>query len=329
MLDKDFQPAKNIVNDALCFDLRVDVDRLPADKMKAYYEVELKALSSQNPSGLPTAKQKREAKEAARGRLEEEAKDGRYKKSKCIPIMWDAVSNEVLLGATSPTHVDRLVSLFQQTFGYGLEPVSAGKRAIGSGDASCSTFVEGSTGDAAWVPDDTSRDFLGNEFILWLWYFSDTVSDTVQVGEGSEITFMLARSLVLDCPRGQTDRSTFKHGGPSRLPEAKRAVKSGKLPRKVGPTIVRRGEQFEFALSAESLGVGGATVPRLPEDVTQARAKLEERVRMIRDLSESVDLLCGKFFRIRLTNEWAETLAEMRGWLVGADPRNREGWPIG
>ena len=176
VLDKDFQPAKNIINYALFFDLCVDVAKLPADKLKAYYEVELKALSAMNDSGLPTAKQKREAKEAARDRLEVEAKDGRYKKRKLVPVMWDSVTNEVLFGATSLTHVDRLVSLFQQTFGFGLEPVSAGKRAhelaaTAVDDSLSSAFIPGvSAGDVAWIPDDTSRDFLGNEFFLWLWY---------------------------------------------------------------------------------------------------------------------------------------------------------------
>jgi len=117
-LDVAFEPAKNIVNDALCVELCVEFDKLPADKLKAYYEVDLKALAAQNPTGLPNAKQKREAKESARDRLEDEAKDGRYRKRKCMPMLWDATSNEVLFGVTSYAHVDRLVSLFQQTFGF-------------------------------------------------------------------------------------------------------------------------------------------------------------------------------------------------------------------
>src|SRR5690606_24163183 len=72
ILDTDFTFAKNIVNDTLHFELRVDTDKLPADLMRAYYAVELKALSGKNPSGFPSARQKREAKENARDRLEEE-----------------------------------------------------------------------------------------------------------------------------------------------------------------------------------------------------------------------------------------------------------------
>jgi hypothetical protein len=108
-LDTDFTLEKNVVNDAMTFDLRIDTDKLPAGLMKAYYAIELKALTKGNPSGFPSAKQKREAKESARDRLEEEAADGRrFKKRTCIPILWDRLNNHLLFGATSVSHVDRL-----------------------------------------------------------------------------------------------------------------------------------------------------------------------------------------------------------------------------
>src|SRR5262249_46644108 len=87
VLDTDLEHAQNALNAPLHFDLRIDVDKLPADLMRAYTAVELKALAAENPSGLPSGRQRREAKEIARERLEKEAKDGRYKKRKCIPIL--------------------------------------------------------------------------------------------------------------------------------------------------------------------------------------------------------------------------------------------------
>src|SRR5688572_16472890 len=48
ILDTDFQLAKNIINDTLTFDLRVDVDKLPNDLLRAYFAVELKALSKKD-----------------------------------------------------------------------------------------------------------------------------------------------------------------------------------------------------------------------------------------------------------------------------------------
>lgn len=332
VLDTDFGLAKNVINDTLHFELRVDVDKLPGDLMRAYYAVELKALSANNPSGFPSAKQKREAKEIARDRLEQEAKDGRFRKRKCFPVLWDRLSNEVLFGATSVTQVDRLCNLFEQTFQEKLECMTAGRRAHllselnqqtrSVDDSAPSAFIPDVTPpDIAWIADESSRDFLGNEFLLWLWYYTDIVSDTIALADSSEVTVMLARSLTLECPRGQTGHETISHEGPTRLPEAKRAIQSGKLPRKAGLTIVRHGLQYELAVHAETLAVAGAKMPNLPEEVTDARAKLDERATQIRDLIETLDLLYDAFARKRFGKDWEGELAGMQRWLKREERR--------
>jgi hypothetical protein len=325
VLDTDFHLAKNVVNDTLSFDLRVDTDKLPSDLLRAYYSVELKALSKKNPSGLPSARQKREAKEIARERLEQESKDGRYKKRKCIPVLWDRQTNEVLFGAASLTQVDRLCNLFEQTFGIDLECATAGRRAYQLAelhkrtrlvdDAAPSAFVPGvSPTEVAWIADESSRDFIGNEFLLWLWYHTDVQSDTVALADKSEVTLMLARTLTLECPRGVTGHETITHEGPTRLPEARRAIQSGKLPRKVGLTLVRHGEQYELALHAETLAVGSAKLPP-PDEDADARGKLDGRADQIRALIETLDLLYEAFGRKRFGKDWEPELLAMQKWL--------------
>ncbi len=332
VLDVDFQLAKNIVNDMLTFELRVDVEKLPTDLLKAYYSVELKALAAGNHSGLPSARQKREAKENARDRLEQEGKDGRFKRRKCIPVVWDRLTNEVLFGATSLTHIDRLVSLFHQTFHFTLEAVTAGRRAYSLAelhqttrnvdDCKLSLFIPDVTPEeAGWIADDSSRDFVGNEFLMWLWFNSEGESDTIKVADNSEITYMIARTLTLECPRGQTGHETISHEGPSRLPEAKRAIQSGKLPRKLGLTLVRHAYQYELAIHAETLGIGSAKFPNPPEDIKDGRAKLEERADRVRHLIETLDLLYDAFGTQRFGKQWSDTLPRMQKWLAREERR--------
>lgn len=332
ILDTDFTLAKNIINDTLHFELRVDVDKLPSDLLRAYTAVELQALSRNNPSGFPSARQKREAKEIARERLEQEAKDGRYRKRKSIPVLWDRLANEVLFGATSLTQVERLCSLFDQTFGRKLECITAGRRAHHlaelSGrtrtvdDAAPSAFIPGtSPNEVAWIADESSRDFLGNEFLLWLWYHTDVVSDTIPLADKSEVAVMLARSLTLECPRGQTGHETISHEGPTRLPEARRAIQSGKLPRKAGLTLVRHDQQYELALHAETLAVGSARLPPASDDVADARGQLDERADQLRGMIETLDLLFDAFGAKRFGKEWETELAAIQKWLKREDRR--------
>jgi hypothetical protein len=324
ILDTRFDLAKNIVNDMLFFALRIDTHKLPGDLLKAYYQVDLEALTAGNPSGRPSARQKREAKESARERLEHEAKDGRFLKRKAIEVVWDRLSNEVYFGTTSLTHIDRLMVLFKNTFGCSFDAVTAGRRAYQLAelhqrsrhvdDAAPSVFIPGlSPTDVAWVLDEASRDFLGNEFLLWLWFYTDTQGDAIKLTDGSEATVMMAKTLTLECPRGQTGHETITHEGPTRLPEARRAIQAGKMPRKVGLTLVRHGLQYEFTLQAETLSIGSARLP--PSEEENDRARLDERATRLRSLIETLDLLFDAFGQSRFSPEWNKELSKMQKWL--------------
>jgi hypothetical protein len=325
ILDTRFDLAKNIVNDTLQFALRVDALKIPSDLLRAYTQIELQALAADNPSGMPSAKQRRQARLAARERLETEARDGRYTRRKVYPILWDGLSGELLVGSTASLVVDRLHTLFQQTFERGFESLGAGQQAFhlaetrnqtrGVDDAAPSTFVPGNTlGDVAWLPDAASRDFLGNEFLLWLWHTLDADDDTVTLSDKSELTVMFARTLLLECPRGQTGSERITSDVPTRLPEALRAIQSGKLPRKAGLVLVRHDQQYELTLHAEALAVSSAKLPA-PEGDNE-RARQEERVTQLRHLLETLDLLYDEFCRRRLGSEWKKELNKMQKWLA-------------
>jgi hypothetical protein len=325
LLDTQFDLAKNVINDTLQFALRVDSLKLPSDLLRAYTAMDLQALAEKNPSGRPSARQKREARESARQRMEAEARDGRYLRRKTYPVLWDGLSNELLVGTTSVVVLDRLSTLFEQTFDRSFEPLSSGPLAYrlaesrsqtrAVDDAEPSPYVPGlSPARLEWILDDDSKDFLGNEFLLWLWFTLENESDTIRLADDSEVTAMIARTLTLECPRAQTGRESISHEAPTRLPEARRAIQSGKLPRKLGLILNRHDSQYELSLSAENLAVSGAKLPA-PEE-TEERARLEERVTQLRHLIETLDLLYDAFGTHRHSDHWGKDLASMQKWLA-------------
>jgi hypothetical protein len=319
ILDLGFDLAKNVVEDALHFALRVDTQKLPADLLRSYTRAELQILAAENPSGRPSAKQKKEAREAAREKLEAEAKDGRYLRRKAYPMLWDGRANTLLVGTTSATVIDRLQNVFKDTFGYGLTLLDAGRKAVigphaAAAEARPSAFVPGAGAtEIAWVNDPASPTFLGNEFLLWLWFVLETEGDTLTLGDGSEMVVMLARTLMLDCPRALSGNETIRSDGPTKLPESRRAIQSGKLPRQAGLILVRQDQQYELTLQAETLAVGGAKFPA-PEE-REERARQAERVEQLRHLIETVDLLYDAFLARRLEAGWSRELELMKIWL--------------
>ncbi len=325
ILDTSFDLAKNIINDALHFAMRIDEIKMPADTLKAYYAVDLAALAAGNPSGLPSAKQKREARQSAKYRLEQEASDGRFVRRKMVSILWDRQTETIYLGTSSASATDRFLSLFKSTFGGTLESMTAGDVAMASAehhdqgrvidDAIPSTFTKTSETDLAWIHDERCRNFLGNEFLVWLWHTVENVSDSIKLEDDSEVAVMLARSLTLECPRGQFGSDTFRSDGPAKLPEAMRALRGGRLPRKAGLTLVRHDHAYEFTLQAETMAISSAKLPAPEAD--EDRARLEERVDQIRHFAETVTLLYGRFLSVRLGAEWEAERRRIFEWLAG------------
>src|SRR5205823_3639344 len=168
-------------------------------------------------------------------------------------------------------------------------------------------------GEVAWVNDPASHNYLGNEFLLWLWFVLEDESDTLALGDGSEVALMLARTLVLECPRAVSGSETIRSDGPTKLPEARRAIQAGKLPRQAGLIVVRHEQQYELTLQAETLAVSGAKLPAGEEG--EARARLEERAAHLRHLIETVELLYATFLQRRLSADWPKELERMQKWL--------------
>lgn len=316
ILDLGLDLAKNVVNDTLHCCLRIDTQKLPADLLRSYARAELEALAADNSSGRPSPKQKKEAREAARAKLEAEAQDGRYTRRKAFPVLWDRPSNSLLIGTTSASVLDRVGYLFKETFDCGILPVDVTLRAAALNAESNfrpSPFLSGqSPASVCWVADPASVNYLGNEFLLWLWFTLEG-DDTIPLGDGSTVSVMLARTLVLDCPRGQNGNETIRSDAPTRLPEARRAIQAGKLPRQAGLFLVRHDQQYELTLQAETLTVSGAKLP--PSEERDDRLRQEERVGQLRHLLETIDLLVDAFLKRRLSSEWAKELERMQRWL--------------
>ena len=268
LLDTNFSAAKNILGDALHFGVRVDSDQIPAAIRNAWLQMELLPLTVDNPDGKPTKAQRQEAKEMVEARCAEEAATGKFRRMAQTSVLWDASNDEIYVGSTSSTANELCVDMLERGFGLELEPVTSGKLAHTYAteykklDAlyglSPTPFVEqeGSGGRAEvtwWNGMSDNYDYLGNEFLLWLWWTFDTETDTLELSDESRVSGMFARTLALDCPRGESGKETISAESPIVLPEAMQAIQYGKLPRKAGLTLVRNDEQYDLTLAGGNI----------------------------------------------------------------------------
>jgi len=336
VLDMNFELGKNLVDDALHLAIRIDTDKIPGPLLRAYTQIETEARAQLNPSGIATKAQRQEAKEAAKLRAEAEAADGRFRRLNHCPILWDGQSNTLYAGSTSTTVLDRLQALFRETFDRPLEPITAGSLARGltPGDPEEPGRLTGNLGrgplalvggsgdetsSITWADGDTSNhDYLGNEFLVWMWHALQHDGETLGLSDGSEVTVMLAKTLTLDCPRGETGRDQLTDDAPTRLPEALRALQAGKLPRKAGMILVRQGAQYELTLQAETLSVSSAALPKPEEERLSPHERRIGRLDSLRHLTRTLDLLFETYLSRRTGSGWTDELGRIRRWLQAA-----------
>ncbi len=333
--DGEFSFENNVYADCLFFALRIDTNKVPGVIKKAYTLMEEAAVAKGNPSGFISKAQKREVKDTVNQKIEEDLKSGKFRRSKLVPLLWD-LPNAVVYGTASGDTFEKLAEIFERTFKCELQPLSAGSLGqrilVEAGkrrdyeDLKPTRFAQGPDGesqqpDYPWIAKGLEpKSFLGNEFLLWLWFYADAKDGEVKTKEAGEVAILFDRSLDLDCTYGATGKDALRGTGPTRMPEAKDALRTGKVPRKAFLTINARGNQFDFTINPEQFSLGGTKLPPIEEAETP-RVLFEERIALLRDLSKTIDALYETFLAARASSAWEGQTSTMRKWIASTAPR--------
>src|SRR5690606_13624319 len=121
----------------------------------------------------------------------------------------------------------------------------------------------------------------------------------------------------LDCAYGQTGRDALRGDDPIHMPEARAALRVGKLPRKGQLSLVIGRQQFDLKLSAEDFTFGGTRLPEV-EDADTPRVLFEERITLLRDLLTGWDALFETFLKTRCSSAWEGQVNQIRKWILAA-----------
>jgi hypothetical protein len=332
LLDDQFDLEKNVFGDVLHFAVRIDTNQVPAAIRRAWLQIELAMMAADAPGRRPTKAERQQAKDAVEVRCEQAAASGQFQRMQQFPVLWDAGNGLLYCGATSSSASEVCADLMRKAFEIEIRRLTSGRVAIEWASKArqrgalnsvvpASFRDDSASADVAWWDGDKDNyDFLGNEFLLWLWWRWEAAGDTIELSDGSEVTGMFARTLALECPLGESGKGTVTADDPTQLPEAAQAIRSGKLPRKAGLILVRHGAQVELTLQAETFAVSGAKV-QVDEDA-EGRAVLEERIEALRGLKQTLDLLFQFFCQRRIGSDWSSDLNQIRHWLK-AKPRTR------
>ncbi len=342
LFDRSFDYERVGFGSGVMLGFRADTVRIPPEIKKAYVAMAEDARLQVSKDGggafLPRTA-KKEAREDALRRIDDEISEGRYRRPKHTPIWWDFSKSTMYASVSNDIEVQAMRRLMLDSLGITIAPRSAGTLALdiiaakgrtndyddlraqplSSAPPEIELAREDGTRASADRPElpwtaTEPQDFLGNLFLFWLWWHCDTQEGLVETADG-DVSIVIDKTLDLECAWGLSGRTGMRGDAPTRRAETARAVQLGKWPRKIGLTVSQFGRVWECTLQGDRFEVSGLKLPK-PEDKPQSiRAAIEERLDSFATFDAALMSMYRTFVELRCSPAWDSCRADMRNWV--------------
>lgn len=293
----------------LVLGLRMDKRRAPSLIFKAYLDLEEKEFLKVKGSNRLSPEEKKQLKDRVKNRCAKEFPPG----SQLYEVVWDFKKKRLYFSGTGNSVCTEMTKLFQATFGFELLPLDPiglvtldmeHQKAIKK--ITPSSFVETSSG----IPR-SDKDYLGSEFLTWLWYFSDQ-QGTITLDSTS---FHLEMYDNLQLVSQSEEEKVTIHGVTGSAKEASTALKQGKKLSSVQILIQKGEEEWIFTFKGKTFDFKSVKTP--PVDDLEETDRFVSRMQYLEEATEMIDKLYQLFLTTRLSNEWEkETLSQIRRWIL-------------
>jgi hypothetical protein len=333
--------------------MRIDTAKVPSEIKLAYRTMAEDARRGRDADGVQALSRgaRREAKEDAEERCRRDLAEGKYRKVGMTPFLWDLPSGLLLAPITSDASFQELKSLLDAACSVRLERRSAGTLALELAGARGMTaaledvlpdaFTERPEGPTREEDEELSsamhfraqgrpeipwahaagepNDFLGNLFLLWLWWQCDVNEGIIETPQGGPtVALVIERLLDMECAWGVTGIQNLRGDTPTKVAEAAKALASGKWPRKVGLTLAAHGQEYRLVLQGDRFAVSGLALPKPDEENRLTpRQTLEQRIDHLLTVDRLLVLLFDAFLRERLSAAWPTRAEQMKEWIAG------------
>jgi hypothetical protein len=355
VFDTDFTWEHCGFSGAVLCAMRVDTAKVPPEIRRAYVSMaEDERRSRENGAdvaGVLSRGARREAKAEAERRCKEEIAEGRYRRIAMTPVLLDLVNRTVLAPVSGDAALKELRGLVEGTYGCKLNRRSAGGVAADlMGARGMTSDLDDALPDAFTAPPAQAaameggaapgrasgrpevpwalaggepRDFLGNVFLLWLWWMAEENEGVVETKDVT-VAVLVDKVVDLECPWGTGGRTSLRGVMPTRVPEAGKALQSGKWPRRLGLLLAAHGQEFECVLQGDRFAVSGLKLGDPSEEARTQRLEVEERLDRLATFDKVLVGLYDHFLRERFGKGWATRRQQIAAWIASRTPEPAE-----
>lgn len=163
----------------------------------------------------------------------------------------------------------------------------------------------------------TTDIILGQEFLTWLWYQSDTAPGGFTDSKGAPFTVSMEQRIVVQGGEGDSLETATVSGSLSPLREARMGLATGKKVTRALLRLEKDDLAWQFTLKAEDFSCNSLKTPKIEKDDDDADpdALILEKLYLMENCMDLLDSLYARFLSVRLSDGWQDEARRVHQWI--------------
>lgn len=231
---------------------------------------------------------------------------------KGVPFIHDDRDGIIYAGALNDKQTEAFTLNFSQALGFRLIPVLPETAAMKRLGVSVKEWAPSSFSPE--VEDSQAGQDPGEDFLTWLWFYSEARGGMASLGDLGEFAVMIDGPLHFILEGSGAHEAVLRRGEPRLSAEAKASLLGGKKLKQARLTLAQGEASWSCTFTAAGFLFRGLKLP--PLEKLDAVSAFQERMNQVGRFSEAVLRLFDRFVEERNSVKgWQQTLSEMRDWV--------------
>lgn len=160
---------------------------------------------------------------------------------------------------------------------------------------------------------------LGQEFLTWLWFVSETNPMNFEDTQGKIFSVCMEQRIVVQGGEGASLETATVVGALSPLREARLGLQTGKKVTRALLHFEKDELSWQLVLKAEDFSFSSFHTPKVDLESDEPDAIFFEKIYLIETCLHFLDVCYKKFLTIRLSNAWDIERQHIGQWILNGD----------
>ena len=160
---------------------------------------------------------------------------------------------------------------------------------------------------------------LGQEFLTWLWFASESNNAGLfHTTEGEAFTVAVEQNVSVQGGEGEAKETAVCSGPMAELREARLGLVTGKKVVKAKLRIERDEAAWQVVLDAGNLTLQSLKTPKVDMRLDEGEdpdARILEKIYLVEKCAAYVDTVLTHFFKLRFSPDWPKEVQLIRAWM--------------